>query len=430
MEPEGEQPNEATWQDEEPSEDLATPWFPPPPPDDRVWRHPSELDPPWSPQPSEDSFDGAPTVLAPPQAPARSTIPLALASGLAGAVLVVAILGAVGALDTSGRGRDIVVRETVSEPARSLATNGGAAPQGDVVAIAARVSPAIVRMKITRPVPSSGSGVLFRDNGYLLTNAHVVKNAKTLFAVLADGTEIEGTIVGQDPDTDIAVVKLERDEPFATATLGTAVGLKVGQPAVAIGSPLGLVGGSSVSTGVVSALGRRVDSEGGIPLLDMIQTDAAIAPGSSGGALLDHNGSVIGITTAIAVSDVGAEGLGFATPIDIARSVADQIIATGRAEHVWLGIEGADVDAESARKASITGGARIERVVRDSPAHAAGLARQDIIVAIDDDDVTSMSSLVLILRNRRPGQKISVTYLRDGTRETTSVELAKRPKNL
>ncbi len=429
MDPEGEVPDDTTWRHEEPSEDLTAPWSPPPSPDDRVWRHPTELAPPWSPQPDQGSFAAAVSTMAPRQAPLRSTIFVALGSGLAGAIFVVAILGAIGALDTSKQGRDIVVREQVSEPTRSLPASDKA-PAGDVVAIAAQVSPAIVRMKITSPVPSSGSGVLFRDNGYLLTNAHVVKGAKTLFAVLADGTEIEGSIVGQDPETDIAVVKLSRDEPFATATLGTAVGLKVGQPAVAIGSPLGLIGGSSVSTGVVSALGRRVDSDEGSPLLDMIQTDAAIAPGSSGGALLDQNGSVIGITTAIAVSQVGAEGLGFATPIDIARSVADQIIATGKAEHVWLGIEGADVDAESARKASIPGGARIERVVRDSPAHAAGLAKQDIIIAIDDKPVTSMSALVLSLRDRHPGQVITLTYLRADKRSTISVELGKRPRNL
>lgn len=346
-----------------------------------------------------------------------------------GAILVVSILGAVGALNTSPQRGNVVVNENVVPANSRNLTAVPTAPAGDVVSIAAQVSPAIVRMKITDPTPSSGSGVLFSDNGYLLTNAHVVDGAKSLFAVLSDGTELEGKIIGKDSETDIAVVKIERKEPFVTATLGSAIGLKVGQPAIAIGSPLGLIGGSSVSTGVVSALGRRVESEEGNPLLDMIQTDAAIAPGSSGGALLDHNGSVIGITTAIAVSQVGAEGLGFATPIDIARSVADQIIATGKAEHVWLGIEGTDLDPQSAKDASIAGGARIERVVRDSPAFTAGLTKQDVIVAIDKEPITSMSALVLALRNRKPGQEIEVTYLRNGKETKATVKLTKRPKN-
>lgn len=431
MDPTGEIPDDSTWSLEKQSEDHSAPWNPPPPSDDRVWRHPSELASQWHTNPDTETFTAVYKPQPAPQSkPAlRSMALVALASGVTGAILVVALLGALGELGTSKQGRDVVVREQVGSATRSMPATDRA-PAGDVVAIAAQVSPAIVRMKITAPSQSSGSGVLFRDNGYLLTNAHVVKGAKTLFAVLADGTEIAGEIVGQDPETDIAVVKLERDEPFATATLGTAIGLKVGQPAVAIGSPLGLIGGSSVSTGVVSALGRRVDSEDGNPLLDMIQTDAAIAPGSSGGALLDHNGSVIGITTAIAVSQVGAEGLGFATPIDIARSVADQIIATGKAEHVWLGIEGADLDPVSAKKASIPGGARIERVVRDSPAHAAGLAKQDIIIAVGDESITSMAALVLSLRDRRPGQEIAITYIRDNKRNSLTLTLSKRPKNL
>lgn len=437
MDSEGSEPNEPIGRDIEPSEDLMEPWSPPPSPDDRVWRHPTEMGGAHDPRFNDAVFSPLLSIQRPSddvdratssQHIQRSTVLLSLGSGLAGAVIVVSMLALMGALGTSENGRDIVVREKVATPLVSL-PSGTATPTGDVVAIAAQVSPAIVRMKITNPVPSSGSGVLFRDDGYLLTNAHVVKDAETLFAVLADGSEIAGKIVGQDSETDIAVVKLKRDEPFPTAVLGTAVGLKVGQPAVAIGSPLGLIGGSSVSTGVVSALGRRVNSDEGSPLLDMIQTDAAIAPGSSGGALLDHTGSVIGITTAIAVSQVGAEGLGFATPIDIARSVADQIIATGKAEHVWLGIEGADVDAASARKASIPGGARIERVVRDSPASKAGLEKKDIIISMDDKEVTSMSDLVISLRDHRPGESVSITYMRDDIRKTTTVELSKRPKN-
>jgi len=206
--------------------------------------------------------------------------------------------------------------------------------------------------------------------------------------------------------------------------------LRVGQATVAIGSPLGLIGGSSVTTGVVSALGRRVPTPEGPPLLDMIQTDAAIAPGSSGGALLDVTGSVIGITTAIAVSDAGAEGLGFATPIDIARSVADDIIATGQAVHVWLGIEGRDLDAASADANGLSGGAVVVDVVEDSPADEVGLVADDIIVAISGAQAPSMSALVIALRDREPGERVNLEVLRRGERSMVEVELTSRPADL
>ena len=155
----------------------------------------------------------------------------------------------------------------------------------------------------------------------MLTNNHVVQGASSITAVMSDGDKVKARIVGTDPLTDIAVVKLDADPQPAVAMLGTAESLKVGQLAVAIGSPLGLAGGPSVTVGVVSAIGRQVDGGDGIPLLDMIQTDAPIAPGSSGGALVDASGEVIGITTALAVDDSGPRGLGFATPVDVARTV-------------------------------------------------------------------------------------------------------------
>ncbi|MDQ1373044.1 MAG: hypothetical protein QOJ09_382, partial [Actinomycetota bacterium] len=198
--------------------------------------------------------------------------------------------------------------------------------------------------------------------------------------------------------------------------------LKVGNQAIAIGSPLGLAGGPSLSVGVVSALGRQVDSRDGPPLLDMIQTDAPIAPGSSGGALLDGNGSVIGITTAIAVSDVGAEGLGFATPIDIARDVAEQLITTGKVVHVWLGIEGEDAAANS--------GALVRKIRAASPAADAGIHERDVITSVQAKPVTSMSALVVALRTRKPGQVVKIGLVRDGKPMTVDVTLVDRPRNL
>jgi S1-C subfamily serine protease len=276
----------------------------------------------------------------------------------------------------------------------------------------------------------SGSGVLFRSDGHVLTNQHVVDGADDITVVMSDGEEHAAKLVGADPDTDIAVVKIDGDN-HPTAALGTATGLKVGHQAIAIGSPLGLAGGPSLSVGVVSALGRQVDSRGGgPPLLDMIQTDAPIAPGSSGGALLDNGGAVIGITTAIAVSEVGAEGLGFATPIDIARDVAEQLITTGEVVHVWLGVEGEDLDNQRARELGVEGGALIRRVRENSPADKAGVEARDVITSIEDKPVESMAGVVVALRNRKPGQVVRIGITRDKKPMTVTATLVERPRNL
>jgi S1-C subfamily serine protease len=246
---------------------------------------------------------------------------------------------------------------------------------------------------------------------------------------LADGSSYEARLVGIDQLTDIAVLRIgpaKDGRPHPTAVLGTAADLAVGQPVVAIGSPLGLAGGSSVTTGVVSALGREVEAEGA-SLVDMVQTDAAISPGSSGGALVDDTGAVIAITTAIGVSDVGAEGLGFATPIDVARSVAEDIITTGRAVHVWLGVQGSDLDHRTAEDLGVEGGARVEDVVDGSPAAEAGVVPTDVIVAVEDEAIASMSSLVISLREREPGDEVSLDVVRDGDHREVVVGLVERP---
>jgi S1-C subfamily serine protease len=376
--------------------------------EDRIWRHPSEMVPP-----------------APTRARRlRAGWSVGVVSGLIGSVLTFGLIAASGSLSSGGPAqvREVLVRETV-RPANLSAPDGG----GSVVRIAEEVSPAIVRIVAEGDTTSGGSGVLFRDNGYLLTNAHVVDEATRITVILADASEHAGEVVGHDADTDVAVVKIEREEPFPTAVLGSATTLRVGQPTVAIGSPLGLVGGSSVTTGVISQLGRVVRASGQVPLLDMIQTDAAIAPGSSGGALLDLDGSVVGVTTAIAVSDVGAEGLGFAVPIDIARAVADDIIETGSAVHVWLGIEGHSLEAAEADAVGVAGAAVVRRVVADSPAAAAGLEVGDVIVGVGDDEVISMSALVISLRRLDPGDEVRLVVLRGGERREVDVVLARRP---
>jgi S1-C subfamily serine protease len=178
---------------------------------------------------------------------------------------------------------------------------------------------------------------------------------------------------------------------------------------------------------VISALHRSVRTPANMSLVDMIQTDAPISPGSSGGALLDGHGRVIGITTAIAVSEVGSEGLGFATPIDVARSVADELITTGRATHAWIGIEGTDLDGATAVDLDLDGGAMVNAVKPATPAEAAGLAASDVIVALDGVPVLSMGALVAALRDHRPGDVVTVDVVRDHKRSTRTLTLAERP---
>ena len=391
-------------------DDEPTAFRPPLPPEDRLWRHPSEVG----------------QAVAAARAPvAARPWAVALIAGLTGAVLATAVVALVGGVPPRVIEREVVERVAVQPVVSSPLVRG----DKGVVRIAETMRPAIVRLDVvTDDEPSSGSGVLFRDSGEILTNAHVVDGADRIDVILTDGRTLRAELVGVDRLTDIGVVRVKGDG-LPTAVLGSTKQLRVGEPAVAIGSPLGLAGGPSVTTGVISAVGRRIENPDGEPLHDMIQTDAPIAPGSSGGALVDSSGSVIGITTVIAVGADGGQ-FGFAIPIEIARSVAEDILATGRAHHVWLGIEGSDMAMVDADELGISGGALVRNVTPDSPAAEAGLVPADVIVRIGDSDVLSMSALIVALRAHDPGDLVDIVYLRDGRRATVRLRLEERPARL
>lgn len=401
--------------DDEGDEGPGSVWLPP---DDRLWRHPSELaDDPW---PQSPEYHFIPEAREPPR-----LWTVAVLAGCISSLLTVGLVAAAG-----GFGRHVVPVRSIERVSASVGrtTSVTVSDASTVVAIAQRVRPSIVQIKVEGTGgQASGSGVILRSDGHILTNNHVTEGASSIKVVMADGREMKAQLTGADEDTDVAVVKIE-GQNLPAAILGSASLLKVGESAIAIGSPLGLVGGPSVTVGVVSALGREVRSSSAGSLLDMIQTDAPIAPGSSGGALLDGSGNVIGITTAIAVSDVGAEGLGFATPIDIARDVADQIITSGHAVHVWLGVEGEDLDTVTAQQLKLAGGALVRSVRSGSPAAKAGLADRDVIAAVEHHIVVSMASVVVALRGHRPGDVVLLDVIRDGERRTVRVQLAERPK--
>lgn len=375
----------------------------PPSPDDRLWRHPSEI--------------------AVPRPPARRQLwVVGLASALAASLLSTGLAVVAGnLLDAGGTSRGVDTAGLFTQP-----TLVGA--RADVVTVAERIRPAIVQLKVERGRTGSGSGVLFRSDGHLLTNAHVVDGATSVMVILSSGRELPARVIGSDAESDTAVVKIDGG-PFPVAELGSTTDLKVGQEAIAVGSPLGLTGGPSVTVGVVSALHRSVRTRTGQSLMDMVQTDAPIAPGSSGGALLDAHGKVIGITTALAMTDTGAEGFGFAIPIDAARNVADQIITTGKVVTVWLGVAGSDLDGATALDLNLDGGAMVEEVKADSPAARAGLAPRDVIVRVDNKPVTSMTMLVVAVRSHRPGDVFTVEIVRDKQRHGMTVTVAERPAN-
>jgi putative serine protease PepD len=412
------EPYPQAYPDPYPGEWAATP---PLPSDAAGWQPTEQL---WSP------YEGTPR-----RAPGTGTV-------VAAAALVAALVGGAvgaGASYVALRRHDAT---TNRDPAASLGT-GTSTPRdttpGSVASIARNVVPTVVSIDVTTPNGSgTGSGVIVRADGYVVTNNHVVGDATTISVTLADGTVADATLVGTDPDTDLAVVKA-RVTNLPVATLGRSNDLQVGDPVVAIGSPLGLKG--TVTSGIISALNRSLDvppetpTARGVVLVNAIQTDAAINPGNSGGALVDRAGRVIGINSAIASlgSSLGGQsgsiGVGFAIPIDEARAVSEEIIRTGRATHPFLGISGSDLTAQTAQRFNLTTkqGALVTAVTPGGPAERAGLRERDIIVALGDTTVASMGDLIGAIRGHRIGEAVSVTYIRDGARHTVRATLQQKP---
>jgi S1-C subfamily serine protease len=393
-----------------PSEEPERGWLHP---DDRLWRHPSEV--------------GSTLGSAPAAAMERPKQPnpwaVAGLAGMIGALLTAGLIAAAGGFTTRDMPIRSVEKVATLAPVSARINNVEAA-----VEVAQRLRPSIVEVTVDGGSDKvSGSGVVFRDDGHILTNAHVVEGASSVKVISADGRTLTARIVGTDIDTDIAVLKVDARIP--AATLGTVQGLQVGQQAIAIGSPLGLAGGPSVTVGVVSALGRPFDSAGGPLLVDMIQTDAPISPGSSGGALVDAAGNVIGITTGIAVAEgIGAEGLGFATPIDVARDVAEQLMTTGRVVHIWLGVRGEDLDSATAKTLGVLAGALVREVAEGSPAQIAGIKERDVITTVGGKKVASMADVVIAVRAHKAGDVVKVTVWRATRAQTFTVTLKERGK--
>lgn len=274
------------------------------------------------------------------------------------------------------------------------------------------------------PVEGAGSGLVIKSDGYIITNHHVINEANRVRVHFRDGRSLDGDLIGSDPATDIAVIRVEAKD-LPVATLGDSESLKVGQFAIAIGNSLGLPGGHTVSTGVVSAIGRPLPGSDFI-FEGLIQTDASINPGNSGGPLSDLNGSVIGINSAIIPY---AQGVGFAIPINTIKKTVDQIIDKGRVIRPWIGISGISLNPATAKRYSLPTdtGVLIMEIAPESPAYEAGLRVGDIMVAVGTGEVKEMKNILSTLSNFSPGEVIEISVLRMGGKYQTTLRLLEKP---
>ena len=314
-----------------------------------------------------------------------------------------------------------------------------------------KIHPAVVNIATTTlsmnfwleiiPREGQGSGFIIDRQGYILTNNHVVANARSVTVTMADGTKIPASLVGRDPTSDMAVIKIPPEHVDAVAVLGNSDKIRVGQKAIAIGNPFGL--SHTLTTGIISALNRGIITEEGYQIDNLIQTDAAINPGNSGGPLLNSNGEVIGINSAIYSRSGGYQGIGFAIPSNHARYVATELITSGRVARPWLGITGITVTPglSDGLRLPVSQGVLIIDIFRGSPAHNAGLlggnrdvvagglrfrVGGDIIVAINGQALTGLKQMGQLLNKLRVGQTVSVEIYRDGRAMELDVLLEER----
>jgi S1-C subfamily serine protease len=298
-----------------------------------------------------------------------------------------------------------------------------------VVTAAERVGPAVVRVEVRhkrgtrgrrgRPAGGQGSGFVFTPDGFLLTNSHVVQGANEIRAEMPDGRTAAAELVGDDPDTDVAVLRIHGG-PGPWAELGASGTLRVGQLVIAIGNPLGFQ--STVTAGVVSALGRSFRSITGRLIDDVIQTDAALNPGNSGGPLVDSRGRVVGVNTAVILP---AQGICFAVGIDTVKVVAAKLIRDGHIQRGYLGVGGQNMALEPSAARALNmpgGGVLVQSVEASSPASVAGVHPGDVIIGLDGEPVAGIDDLHRVLSDERIGRTLDLTVLRDGARTVLAVK--------
>lgn len=359
----------------------------------------------------------------------------ALAGLLIGAALVWIVLHV---------GSPAGTRATATTSGKTLPPAVSADSQDAITAAVKKVGPAVVNISVifqpsqedvmrqmlgmpTEPFPRAGQGsgvIIDGMNGYILTNAHVVKGAQKVMVTMSDGKRLEAQVRGVDPLTEVAVVQVAGGN-LPQAELGRADALPIGAWVIAIGNPFGFE--NSVTVGVLSAKNRQIASPDAFALSDLLQTDASINPGNSGGALVDLNGSLIGMPTAVIPY---AQGIGFAVSIDVAKQVADRLIATGKMP--WLGVEHRALSPEEAKQLGLsdTKGSMVFGVYPNGPAAQGGLQPGDLIVAIAGEPVVDDSSLSRAIRAHDAGEQVDITIIRKGREQTLRVTLGAVPVQL
>jgi putative serine protease PepD len=359
----------------------------------------------------------------------------ALVGGGAGAGIA---MGVSGSKTSASRAPLTDTDATLGSPPK---VSGSSALSGRVASIAAQLEPSVVSVNVALSGGSeSGSGIVLRSDGYILTNNHVVSSVPLHGGKLSvrlyhrPAQSIPARIVGRDKRSDLAVIKINVDKQLPAAPLGHSAKLAVGDEVVAIGSPLGLAG--TVTTGIVSALHRPVVARGQgsdtRAVLDGIQTDAAINPGNSGGPLVDRRGYVVGVNSAIATlggglgGQSGSIGLGFAIPIDYARGIAQQLIRTGHAHHPIIGVTASN--AGPRRVPDEHSGAKVASVIDGGPAAHAGLRVGDVVTALDGKRVTSVDGLIVQVREHHVGDTVTVRLRRGGKTHEVHVRLGSDAK--
>jgi serine protease Do len=307
-------------------------------------------------------------------------------------------------------------------------------PEDVLISAVEKVSKSVVNIASVRmlhdqmfrifPIEGVGSGVIIDEKGYILTNNHVIDDAERLKVTLPDGKMLRGKVVGSDETTDLAVLKVESQQSLPATELGNSDNLKTGQIVIAIGNPFGLTGGPTVSAGIVSSLNRSIQTRSGV--LELIQTDAAINPGNSGGPLVNTKGEVIAINTA---NMPYAQGIGFAVPINTAKSILKELIEKGKVTRPWIGLASMKVTPQLARYYGlpVSDGALIARVEPYSPADDAGLRKGDIIEEIDGNAVKDPSEIASYVRKKQVNDQLTVTINRYGRQFQLPIPVDERP---
>src|SRR3954447_22751866 len=342
---------------------------------------------------------------------------LYLVMGALSVAIVAGVLAASGAFDRTDAG----AQSTTPTTTRSTPVSSAAVPT-DVSDIYRRVSPGVVYIaSTTAQGQASGSGWVYSSDGTIVTNDHVVEGARNVSVRFTEnGDPIDADVVGTDPSTDVAVLKIDPSKVeggVKPLQLADSKQVEPGQPAIAIGSPFGLQG--TVTSGIVSALGREIQAPNGFTISGVIQTDAAINPGNSGGPLLDDEGRVIGINSQIATNGTDANsGVGFAVPIDTVKQVVPRLKSAGAIKRAWLGVSTSDAAPRDGARGQAAPG---------PPAEHGGLRQGDLILSFDGRTIATASDLGQAVLTRKPGDTVKVVVQRNGNRQTLTVTLGTRP---